>query len=92
MSYHIEVIPNRNYRPTTLLRKDWREGKKAKRKTIANLSDFPPSVIEGIIAAIKGEVIYSDLLKAFHQKIFTSWAYSLHFGIGQKTEVRLTSL
>ena len=27
MSYYIEVIPNRKYRPTTLLRKAWRERK-----------------------------------------------------------------
>jgi len=32
MSYHIDVIPNRNYRPTTLLRKAWRETKKIKKK------------------------------------------------------------
>ena len=40
MSYYIEVVPNRKYRPTTLLRKALREGKKVKRKTIANLIDF----------------------------------------------------
>ena len=27
MSYYIEVVSNRKYRPTTLLRKVWREGK-----------------------------------------------------------------
>ncbi|MCY4560750.1 MAG: hypothetical protein OXC03_00215 [Flavobacteriaceae bacterium] len=47
MSYYIEVVPNRHYRPTTLLPKVWREGKKVKRKTIANLRDFPSSVDRG---------------------------------------------
>ncbi|MCY4560884.1 MAG: hypothetical protein OXC03_00930 [Flavobacteriaceae bacterium] len=65
MAYYLEVVPNRNYRPTTLLRKAWREEKKVKRKTIANLSDFHPSVIEGFKAAIKGGVIYKDISKAF---------------------------
>ena len=65
MSYYIEAVPNRHYRPTTLLRKVWREGKKVKRKTIANLSDFHPSVIEGFKAAIKGVVVYKDISKAF---------------------------
>ncbi len=32
MSYYIEVVPNRNYRPTTLLRKALREEKKSKEK------------------------------------------------------------
>ncbi|MCY4561686.1 MAG: hypothetical protein OXC03_05155 [Flavobacteriaceae bacterium] len=53
MSYYIEVLLNRKCRPTTLLRKAW--GKKVKRKTIANLSDFPRSVIEGFKVSIKGE-------------------------------------
>ena len=65
MSYYIKVVPNRKYQPTTLLRKVWREGKKVKRKTIANLSDFHPSVIEGFKAAIKGGIIYKDISKAF---------------------------
>ena len=55
MSYDIEVVPNRNYRSTTLLGKSWRDGKKVKRKTIANWSDFHLSVVEGFKAAIKGE-------------------------------------
>ena len=65
MSYCIEVVPNRNYRSTTLFRKAWREGKKVKRKTIANLSNFHPSVIEGFEAAIKGVAVYKDISKAF---------------------------
>ena len=39
MSYYIEVVPNRKYRPTPLLQKDWREGKKVK-KTIAKMNHF----------------------------------------------------
>ena len=70
MSYYIEVVPNRKYRPTTLLGKAWREGKKVKRKTIANLSDLHPSVIEGFKVSIKGGVIYKDIFKAFPIKRF----------------------
>ncbi len=54
MSHYIEVVPNRKYRPTKLLRKAWRGGKKVKRTIIANLSYFHLSVIEGFKAAIKG--------------------------------------
>ena len=31
MSYHVEAIPNRGRRPTILLRKAWREGKRIRR-------------------------------------------------------------
>ena len=66
MSHYIEVVPNRKYRPTKLLRKAWRGGKKVKRITIANLSDFHPSVIEGFKAAIKGGgVIFKHISKSF---------------------------
>ena len=75
MAYYLEVVPNRNYRPTTLLRKAWREEKKVKRKTIANLSDFHPSVIEGFKAAIKGGVIYKDISKAFPIKRYLRHGY-----------------
>ena len=41
------------------------EGKKVNRITIANLSDFHPSVMEGFKVAIKAGVIYKDISKAF---------------------------
>ena len=37
MSHHVESIPNRNRRPTILLRKAWREGKRIRKKTQGSL-------------------------------------------------------
>ena len=37
---HIDVVPNRNSRPAYLLRESWREGKKIRKRTLANLSSL----------------------------------------------------
>jgi hypothetical protein len=52
---YIESIPNRNSRPALLLRHAWREGKRIRKKTLANLTDWPPEVVEGLRLLLKGE-------------------------------------
>ena len=65
MSYHVESIPNRNRRPTILLRKAWREGKRIRKKTLANLTSLPPGMVEGIRRVIKGGVVFAQPDEAF---------------------------
>src|SRR5438552_4036485 len=43
---YIDVVPNRNSPPAVLLREAWREGQKTRKRTVANLSDWPPERIE----------------------------------------------
>ena len=38
---YIETVPNRNSPPAILLREGWREGKKTRKRTLANLSVWP---------------------------------------------------
>ena len=38
---YIDVVPNRNSPPAVLLREAWREGQKTRKRTVANLSDWP---------------------------------------------------
>ncbi len=45
---YIETIPNRNSRPAILLREAWREGKKIRKRTIANLTSWPEEKIEAL--------------------------------------------
>ena len=45
LSYHVETIPNRNSPPAILLRKAWREGKRIRKQTIANLTHLPPELV-----------------------------------------------
>ena len=52
---HIDVVPNRGSRPAYLLREAWREGKKIRKRTLANLSSLSDEQIDAIRRALKGE-------------------------------------
>jgi hypothetical protein len=52
---HIDTIPNRNSRPAYLLRESVREGKRVRKRTLANLSSLPIEQIEAIRRILKGE-------------------------------------
>jgi transposase len=52
---HIEFVPNRNSKPTILLRKSYREKGKSCKQTIANLTELPRDQIESIRSILKGE-------------------------------------
>ena len=54
---YIEVVPNRGSPPAILLREGWREGKKVRKRTLANLSHWPPAKIEALRRALKGEAV-----------------------------------
>ncbi len=56
MSFHLETIPNRNSRPTILIRKAWREDGRLRKKTLANLTQLPPHIIDGVRALFDGGV------------------------------------
>ena len=52
---HIAKIPNRNARPSFLLRETYREDGKVKNRTLANLSKLPIERIETLRAALRGD-------------------------------------
>ncbi|EQD74735.1 transposase, partial [mine drainage metagenome] len=52
---HIDIVPNRKAAPTILLRESYREGKKVRKRTLANLSSLPLAQIEAIRAVLRGE-------------------------------------
>ena len=65
---YIETVPNRNSPPAILLREGWREGQKTRKRTLANLSNWPQSQIETLRRALRGDVLVSpqDLLRTTH--------------------------
>ena len=65
MSYHLESIPNRNSRPTLLIREAWREGKRIRKKTRANLTGMPDPLVNGIRALLKGGIALESVEDAF---------------------------
>src|ERR1700731_3793141 len=51
---YIESVPNRNTPPAVLLRESYRDGVKIKKRTIANLADWPSELVEGLRTLLKG--------------------------------------
>src|SRR6202047_690255 len=49
-----ETVPNRNSRPAILLREGWREGRRTRKRTLANLTDWPAAQVEALRALRKG--------------------------------------
>ena len=57
----IETVPNRNSPPAVLLRESFRdEGGKAQKRTLANLSQLPASLIAGLKGLLKGGVVLGE--------------------------------
>jgi transposase len=56
---YIERVPNRNSRPAILLREGWREGKKTRKRTIANLTNWPEEKVEALRLLLSGEPMVS---------------------------------
>jgi transposase len=56
---YIETVPNRKSPPATLLREGWREGKKTRKRTLANISDWPKHKIETLRRLLRDELLVS---------------------------------
>lgn len=54
---YIESVPNRNSPPAVLLRESYRDGGKVKKRTLANLTDWPAELVEGFKALLKGGTV-----------------------------------
>ena len=65
MSIRIDVIPNQYGTRAVLLRKTWCEGRRVRHRTIGNLSDLDPAVIDGFRAVLKGGIVLDDPGQAF---------------------------
>jgi len=53
---YIESVPNRKSPPAILLREGKRVGKKVVKRTLANLTNWPENVVEGLRTLLKGGV------------------------------------
>jgi len=55
MSMHIDIIPNRGYKKTKLLRQSYRDGDKYKKRTLANVSELTMDQVFAMRKILKGE-------------------------------------
>jgi len=53
---YIESVPNRNSPPAILLRESFRDKGRVRKRTLANLSDWPIALVEGLRTLLKGGV------------------------------------
>lgn len=56
---YVEIVPNRNSPPAILLREGWREGGKTRKRTLANLSDWPAHKISTLRKLLRNEALVS---------------------------------
>ncbi len=62
---YIDVVPNRKSPPAVLLRESFREGKKVRKRTLANLSKLPREVVDGLRVLLRGGTAIEELSDAF---------------------------
>jgi hypothetical protein len=70
---YIEAVPNRNSPPAILLRESFREGGKVKKRTLLNLSNWPPALVAGLRALLKGGIVLAPSEQPF--EIQRSWPH-----------------
>jgi transposase len=56
---YIAIVPNRNSPPAILLREGWRDGKKTRQRTVANISHWHPTKIETLRRLLRDELLVS---------------------------------
>lgn len=54
---HIDIVPNRSSRPAYLLRESYRDGKKVRKRTLANLSTLSDAQLMAIRAVLQGQAL-----------------------------------
>ena len=62
---YIETVPNRGSPPAILLRESYRDGKRVCKRTLLNLSHWPPEQVEGLRGVLKGGVVLPPGEQAF---------------------------
>ncbi|MGH8512208.1 MAG: IS1634 family transposase [Gammaproteobacteria bacterium] len=62
---YIEQIPNRTSPPAVLLRESYREGKRVLKRTLANLTDWPAQLVEGLRTLLRGGTAVERLEESF---------------------------
>jgi len=59
VAMYVETVPNRNSPPAILLRESFRQDGQVRKRTLANISDWPTEQIESLRRVLKGETFPS---------------------------------
>ena len=60
---YIDRVPNRTSPPAILIRESYREDGKVRKRTLANITNLPPGLVEGIRGLLKGGTVSSARLE-----------------------------
>ena len=52
---YVETVPNRNSKPAVLLREGWREGRRVRKRTVANLTGWPAAKVDLLRRVLRDE-------------------------------------
>ncbi len=58
---YIESVPNRDSPPCVLLRESFRQGGKVRKRTLANLTQWPPELVQGLRRLLQGGRVVEEL-------------------------------
>jgi hypothetical protein len=61
----IDVVPNGRSAPAVLLRESYREGKRVRKRTLANLGQLPPAVIDSLRVLLAGGSVIAKPAEVF---------------------------
>jgi transposase len=67
---YVDIVPNRNSPPAVLLRESIREGRKIRKQTLANLSQWDPTRVELLRRLLRGELDRQLLGEAVSGPVF----------------------
>ena len=62
---YIERVPNRSSPPAILLRESFRKDGKVRKRTVLNLTKWPPHLVDGLRVLLKGGTAVSDFTSSF---------------------------
>ncbi len=69
----IDVVPNGRSAPAVLLRESLREGRKVRKRTLANLGQLPPAMIDGLRVLLQGGAVVARPEEVFEiQRAFAT--------------------
>ncbi len=60
---YVVAVPNRNSRPAILLRESYRDGKRVKNRTLANLSTWAPERVDALRQVLRGQPVSAGRLE-----------------------------
>src|SRR5271163_4830062 len=90
---YIEAVPNRGSPPAILLRESFRENGRVRKRTLANLSDWPTPLVEGFRTLLKGGVaVAAEGIRIRRAVLGTIRAIGLDRLLGKPIDKRLVPL